>query len=346
MKIGNRTINENHPPYIIAEMSGNHNGDINRALKLIEVAAQSGADAVKLQTYTADTITLNSDKPDFKINGGLWDGYTLHELYDWAHTPWEWHPQLFAKAKSLSIDIFSSPFDFTAVDFLQTLNVNAFKIASFELVDLPLIKKVAQTGKPMIMSTGMANLDEIKQALAVALEWGSGDITVLHCVSGYPTPVEQANLATIKLLSDELKVNIGLSDHTLGNAAAITSVALGARVIEKHFTLSRDEGGPDAAFSLEPNELKQLCDDVKDAWHALGTASFNFKPAEEQNVQFRRSLYVSRDIKKGESFSADNIKSIRPGFGLAPKHYEAILGKTATADISAATALSWDLIEN
>ncbi|OUL58580.1 pseudaminic acid synthase [Pseudoalteromonas ulvae] len=345
MKIGHRAIGSNQPPYIIAELSGNHNGDINRAIELINVAAKAGADAVKLQTYTADTITLNSDKSDFKISGGLWDGYTLHELYHWAHTPWEWHPILFKHARDLGIDIFSSPFDFSAVDFLEGLNVNAYKIASFELIDLPLIKKVAQTGKPMIMSTGMANLLEIREAVAAARESGAHDISILHCVSGYPTPPEQANLRTITALAQEFNLNIGLSDHTLGNATAIASVALGATIIEKHFTLDRSEGGPDAAFSLEPEELKQLCTDTKDAWLSLGQAGFEFKEAEQGNVQFRRSLYASKAIKKGELLSADNIRSVRPGFGLAPKHYENILGKKALTDIEFATPMNWDLIE-
>lgn len=345
MKIGHRAIGSNQPPYIIAELSGNHNGDINRAIELINVAAKAGADAVKLQTYTADTITLNSDKSDFKISGGLWDGYTLHELYHWAHTPWEWHPILFKHARDLGIDIFSSPFDFSAVDFLEGLNVNAYKIASFELIDLPLIKKVAQTGKPMIMSTGMANLLEIREAVAAARESGAHDISILHCVSGYPTPPEQANLRTITALAQEFNLNIGLSDHTLGNATAIASVALGATIIEKHFTLDRSEGGPDAAFSLEPEELKQLCTDTKDAWLSLGQAGFEFKEAEQGNVQFRRSLYASKAIKKGDVLSADNIRSVRPGFGLAPKHYEDILGKKALTNIEFATPMNWDLIE-
>ena len=344
MKIGNRNIGPDQPPYVIAEMSGNHNGDIERALRLIEVAAEAGADAVKLQTYTADTITLNSSKPEFTIQGGLWDGYTLYDLYQWAHTPWDWHPQLFAKARELGLEIFSSPFDFTAVDFLESLAVNAYKIASFELVDTPLIRKVAQTGKPMIMSTGMANLQEIRQALEVAQQFGCGQVTLLHCVSGYPTPVEQANLKTIPALATEFNVNVGLSDHTLSNAAAVASVALGATVIEKHFTLSRQEGGPDAEFSLEPSELKQLCLDVRGAWSALGQAGFETKPAEAANLQFRRSLYVCKPVAQGEQFTAENVRSVRPGFGLPPNCYDKVLGGVAAADIEAATPLSWDLI--
>ncbi|TVU76177.1 pseudaminic acid synthase [Pseudoalteromonas distincta] len=345
MKIANKSINPTAKPYIIAEMSGNHNGDINRAIKLIEAAAIAGADAVKLQTYTADTITLNSEADDFKVTGGLWDGYTLYELYDWAHTPWDWHPILFEKAAELNIDIFSSPFDATAVDFLESLNVPAYKIASFELVDLSLIKKVAETGKPIIMSTGMANLDEIKDAVSVAKQYGSGEICVLHCISGYPTPPEQSNLLTINKLQTELDVPIGLSDHTLGNTTAIAATALGACVIEKHFTLCRDDGGPDAAFSLEPTELAELCRDVKSAWQSLGEGGFEHKEVEKDNVKFRRSLYACKNIKKGELITQENIKSVRPGFGLPPKDYDSILGKVAKKDIPFATPLSWPLLE-
>jgi len=346
MKIGVREIGRDFPPYVIAEMSGNHNGDLNQALSLVEVAAEAGADAVKLQTYTADTITLQSDKPEFRLTEGPWEGYTLYKLYDWAHTPWDWHPALFERARELNIDIFSSPFDFSAVDFLETLDVDVYKIASFELVDLPLIKKVALTDKPLILSTGMANLDEIKEALDVAGKFGRGGVTLLHCVSGYPTPVEQANLRTMQTMADALKVDVGLSDHTLGSATAVASVALGACIIEKHFTLSRDDGGPDCAFSLEPQELKNLCRDVKDAWASLGKAGFTIKNIEKQHIQLRRSLYVSRNIHKGEAFTVENMRSVRPGLGLAPKYYEEILGKKATQDIEAATPLRWSFIEN
>lgn len=345
MKIANKSIGANTKPYIIAEMSGNHNGDINKAIKLIEAAAKAGADAVKLQTYTADTITLNSDSDDFKVNGGLWDGYTLYNLYNWAHTPWEWHPVLFETAAKLNIDIFSSPFDATAVDFLESLNTPAYKIASFELVDLPLIKKVAMTGKPMIMSTGMANLSEIKDAVAIAQQYGSGEICILHCISGYPTPPEQSNLLTIKKLQRELNLPVGLSDHTLGNPTAIAAIALGACVIEKHFTLCRADGGPDVAFSLEPDELAQLCHDVKVAWQSLGSEGFEHRDAEKENVQFRRSLYTCQPIAKGELITEYNIKSVRPGFGLPPKYYDVVLGKVAKQDIPYATPLSWQILD-
>lgn len=344
MKIGEREISNNTPPYIIAEMSGNHNGDINRALKLIDAAAEAGADAVKLQTYTADTLTLNSNKKDFRISEGLWQGKNLYQLYDWAHTPWQWHQALFDRANKLGIDIFSSPFDETAVDFLTQFDPPAYKIASFELIDHELVKKVAETKKPMIMSTGMANIQEIEEALAIALNYGNGQVTLLHCVSGYPTPIEQTNLATIKALAEKFDLPIGLSDHTFGNTTAIASVALGATVIEKHFTLARADGGPDAAFSLEPEELKALCKDVRDAWHAIGKPNFTLAQSEQPNLIFRRSLYISKDIKKGEAFSKDNVRCIRPGYGLAPKHLDVILGLEATMDIEAATALTWDMV--
>lgn len=344
MKIGTREISVNNPPYIIAEMSGNHNGDINRALKLIEVAAEAGADAVKLQTYTADTLTLKSNKPDFCISEGLWKGKNLHQLYDLAHTPWQWHRQLFNKATALGIDIFSSPFDDTAVNFLAQFNPPAYKIASFELIDHELVKKVAKTQKPMIMSTGMANIQEIEEALEVALEYGCGQVALLHCVSGYPTPIEQTNLATITALANKFDLPIGLSDHTLGNTTAIASVALGATIIEKHFTLARAEGGPDAAFSLEPEELKALCNDVRDAWRAIGKPNFTLAASEQPNLIFRRSLYVCKNVKKGEVFTKDNIRCIRPGYGLAPKHLDIFLGLEATMDIEAATALAWEMV--
>ncbi|WP_199609260.1 pseudaminic acid synthase [Flocculibacter collagenilyticus] len=345
-KINNRIIDSHHSPYVIAEMSGNHNGDINRAIELIKTAKACGADAVKLQTYTADTITLKSDKPDFRISEGLWQGHTLHDLYEWAHTPWEWHKTLFEKAKELNITIFSSPFDFTAVDFLEELNAPAYKIASFEVIDTPLIEYVAKTGKPMIMSTGMATKEEIAEALAVAHSTGNKQIALLHCISGYPTPVSQANLRTLLDLAESFNVPVGLSDHTMGTVAATASVALGATIVEKHFTLSREDGGPDAAFSLEPSELKQLCENVQQSWQALGIAGYECKPAEQQNLQFRRSLYVTKSVKKGELFTLDNVKSVRPGYGLAPKHLYDVLGKAAKVDIDAVTALTDNLVSN
>lgn len=338
-------IGNNHPPYIIAEMSGNHNGDIERAIELLHQAKKAGAMAVKLQTYTADTMTIDCDHPDFLIKGGLWDGKQLYELYQWAHTPWEWHQQLFDEAKKLGLTIFSSPFDESAVDLLEQLGAPAYKIASFELTDLMLIEKVAQTGKPIIMSTGLANHQEIEQAIETARRHGARDIIILHCVSGYPTPISETNLMSINRLQQDFDCCIGLSDHTLGITTAIAAVALGAHVIEKHFTLKREDGGPDAAFSLEPHELAELCSTTRDAWSALGHGDYTTKAVEKPNIKFRRSLYVVADIKKGEVFSDKNVRRIRPGYGLEPGAYREILGKTASCDISRGSALKWEMIE-
>ena len=347
IKIDNKYIGKGHKPYIIAELSANHNGDINRALKLIEIAKESGADAVKIQTYTADTMTIDSNEEDFKIKGGLWDGYSLYELYREAHTPWEWHKEMFSKAKSLDLTIFSSPFDESAVDFLNDLNVPAFKLASFEMTDLPLIKKISETKKPLIMSTGMASLEEIKESYTYARECKIEDIIILHCVSGYPTPTSDLNLLSIKKLQHEFPdALIGLSDHTLSNTAAITSIALGTVLIEKHFTDSRTSKGPDSAFSLEPQELSFLCKETHEAWKSLGKPNFNLKNAEKENIKFRRSIYVTNDVKKGDLISPENIRRIRPGFGLEPKYYEKIIGKTFNKDIPMGTALSLNDIED
>lgn len=315
-------------PYIIAELSGNHNGDINRAFKLMEEAKKAGADAVKLQTYTADTMTIDCDREDFLIKGGLWDGYKLYDLYQKAHTPWEWHEALFAKGKELDITVFSTPFDETAVDFLETLNAPLYKIASFELVHHPLIACVAKLQKPMIMSTGMASLEEITEAVAVAFTNRCRDLTLLHCVSEYPAPIEHCNLATMLDLKKRFpQCKVGLSDHTLGTTVAIAAVALGATVIEKHVTLSRSEGGVDAAFSLEPQELKYLCAAAKDAAAAIGTINYQRSDSERKNMVFRRSIYAVKDIAEGEEFTTENIKIIRPGYGAAPKEIRNILGK-------------------
>lgn len=343
--IAGRKIGTNFPPYIIAELSANHNGDINRAFKIMEEAKKSGADAIKLQTYTHNTLTIDCDKEDFQIHGGLWDGQSLYELYKGAHMPWDWHKLLFAKAKELGITIFSSPFDFTAVDLLEELDAPAYKIASFELVDLALIAYVAKTGKPMIMSTGMANEKEIQEAIDTAYENGCKELVVLHCVSGYPAPAEQYNLRTIADISSRFKVLSGLSDHTIDNATAVASVALGACLIEKHFTLDRSGGGVDDSFSLEPFELAQLCKDSKTAWQALGEVNYERTDVEKGNVKFRRSLYIIQDVKKGELITSENVRSIRPGFGLAPKHYESVLGKVANQDIERGTPLSLGFIE-
>ncbi len=342
--INGRKIGPNEPPYIIAELSANHNGDINRAIKIMTLAKEAGADAIKLQTYTPDTITMNCDSDEFQINGGLWDGQTLYQLYKSAYMPWEWHIPLFKKAEELGITIFSSPFDFTAIDFLEELNAPAYKVASFEIVDLPLIKRIAQTKKPMIISTGMANEDEILEAINTARENGCEELIVLHCVSSYPAPADQYNLRTISDISRKFNVLSGLSDHTIDNATAVASVALGACLIEKHVTLDRNGGGADDSFSLEPKELQLLCKDTKTAWLSLGNVNYEKTEAEKGNVKFRRSLYAVRDIAKGEKLTPENIKSIRPGFGLPPKYYEDVLGKHANIDIKAGTALKFDII--
>ena len=345
MKINDREIGHHQPPYIIAELSANHNGDIDRAFKTIEAAKAAGADAVKIQTYTPDTITIDCDKPEFQIKGGLWDSYNLYKLYGEAYTPYEWHEALFNKAKEIGITMFSTPFDSTAVDLLERLNTPVYKIASFEMIDHPLLHRIAETGKPIIMSTGMATDSEIKESIDVLRVAGCRDLVVLHCISGYPTPIDQANVRTIPDITKRFNVLSGLSDHTLGVSAATAATALGATIIEKHFTLSRDDKGPDSDFSLEPDELKKLCKETKAVWQALGKAGYERRDAEKANVIFRRSLYVVNDIKKGDVFSKDNIRSIRPGYGLAPKRFDEILGKTATADIERGTPLAEELIQ-
>lgn len=342
INIKNRLIGPNQPPYIIAEISGNHNGDINRAFKLLEAAKIAGVDAVKLQTYTADTITIDHNSDDFKIDRGLWVGKTLYSLYNEAHTPWAWHKDLFARAHELDLTIFSSPFDKTAIDFLEQLEVPAYKIASFEVIDLPLIRDVAATGKPLIISTGMASLEEIHEAIDTARTAGANDIILLHCVSGYPTPAGESNLRTLLKLAETFNTVVGLSDHTLGTSVAIAAVALGAMVIEKHFTLCRSDGGPDAEFSLEPAELSDLVKGCRTAWEALGNAGFERKPSEYENIQFRRSLYVVKNIEVGELFTCENIRSIRPGFGLPPKILPQILGRRATKALRRGQALAFN----
>lgn len=344
--IAGREIGPGCPPYVIAEMSGNHNGDIGRAFAIMEAAKQAGADAVKLQTYTADTITIDCDGPGFRIEGGLWHGRSLHELYGEAHTPWEWHRDLFARGRELGIAVFSSPFDPTAVEFLETLGAPAYKIASFEIVDLPLVRLVASTGKPMIVSTGMATMPEIEEAVATIRDADCKALTLLHCVSGYPTPAEEANLATIPDLARRFDCPIGLSDHTRGIVVAVAGSALGATVIEKHLTLARADGGPDSAFSLEPAEFAELVPAVRTAAAALGKAGYDLKPSERGNTVFRRSLYVVADVRKGDLFDERNVRSIRPGFGMAPKHLPAVLGRRATCDIPRGTPLSGDLVDS
>ncbi|CUB02893.1 pseudaminic acid synthase [Marinomonas fungiae] len=342
--INGRRIGPDYPPYIIAELSANHNGKLENALELIEIAKASGADAVKLQTYTPDTITIDCDNEDFQIHGGLWAGNSLYKLYQQAYTPWEWHKALFQKAKDLDITIFSSPFDTTAIDLLEELDAPAYKIASFEAIDLPLIEAAARTGKPLIISTGMANEEEIQEAIDTARKVGCNELAILHCVSGYPTPAEQYNLRTVKDMQTRFDCIVGLSDHTIDNVTAITSVAMGAAIIEKHFTLDRDGGGPDDSFSLEPDELTALCRDSEIAWQALGQVNYSLTEAEKPNIKFRRSLYIVKDIKAGETITSEHVRSIRPGYGLAPKHLYQILGTTALCDIKRGTALDWNLI--
>ena len=340
--INHRPIGIDHAPYIIAEMSANHNGDVGNAYRIIDMAKACGADAVKMQTYTPDTITLNSTAPDFQIHGGLWDGRTLYELYQEAYTPWDWHKPLFDYAHKVGITMFSSPFDFTAVDLLEDLNAPAYKIASFEAIDLPLIKYVASTGKPIIISTGMADEFEIAEAVATARDAPSTPLALLHCVSGYPAPAQDYNLRTILDMQQRFGVPIGLSDHTLDNTTAVTSVALGACIIEKHVTLDRNGGGADDSFSLQKDELTALCRDSKTAWQALGQVDYGRKSSEMGNVQFRRSLYFVKDMTAGEVITPDHIRSVRPGFGLAPKHYEAMMGKTVNKAIAANTPVRFD----
>lgn len=345
MIINGRKIGSEHPPYIIAEMSGNHNGSLERALATIEMAKKMGADAIKLQSYSPDTITMKCEKDEFRVGEGLWKGEYLYDLYEWAQTPFSWHKQLFEHAKSLDITCFSSPFDNSAVDLLEDLNCPAYKIASFEAVDLPLIRYVAKTGKPMIISTGIANEEEIWEALEAARESGAKEIALLHCISSYPAPADQSNLKTIPDIASRFNVLSGLSDHTHGTTVAIASVALGASIIEKHFTLSRADKGPDSEFSLEPNELKHLCTESKTAWLSLGRAGYEKKPVEIESAKYRRSIYVVEDMKKGEVFSSNFVRSIRPGFGLKPKYFDDVIGKKAKVDIKRGTPLSWDLID-
>lgn len=342
--IDGRKIGADHEPYIICELSGNHNGSLDRALAMIDAAADTGCDAIKLQTYTADTITLKSDRPEFQLKGGLWNGYSLYDLYDEAHTPWDWHPALFERAKQRGVTMFSSPFDDTAVDLLDGLGAPAFKIASFELIDLPLVAYAASKGKPLIMSTGMANDAEIAAAAATARKYGSGEIILLHCVSEYPANIADANVRTVPDLGRKFECVSGLSDHTFGTAASVASVALGGSVIEKHFTLARADGGPDSGFSLEPAEFTALTRDCKDAWKALGRVHYDTLGSERGSKTFRRSLYVVQDVKKGEELTKENVRSIRPGLGLPPVRLWDVLGKTASRDLSRGEPLSDEMI--
>jgi N-acetylneuraminate synthase len=343
--IAGRAIGADRPPYVVAELSANHGGSLDHALAVMSAANAAGADAVKLQTYTADTITIDHDGPEFRVHGGLWDNRKLYELYQEAHTPWEWHPALFAKGRELGIPVFSTPFDDTAVDFLEKLDPPAYKIASFELVDLPLVRRIATTGRPTILSTGMATPEEIAETVAVFREAGGGELVLLHCVSGYPTPAEQSNLRRIPQLAAEFGCPVGLSDHTLGIEVAIAAVALGACLIEKHFTLRRADGGPDAGFSLEPDELAALVQGARSAFAALGSGAPVRSEVEQGSMAFRRSIYVVRDIAAGEQLTARNIRIIRPGFGLPPRSMPELLGRRARRALSRGTALTWDAVE-
>jgi pseudaminic acid synthase len=344
IEIAGRRIGAAYRPYVIAEMSANHNGSLETALRIIGEAKKAGADAVKIQTYKPDTITLNCDSDDFKIKGGLWDGRTLYDLYGEAHLPWDWHKPLFDHAQQIGITIFSSPFDSTAIDFLEDLNAPAYKIASFEAVDLPLIKYAASTRKPIIISTGMADAEEIAEAIEAAHEGGCKELAVLHCVSGYPAPADDYNLRTIPDMVKRFGQVTGLSDHTLDNTVAIASVALGASIIEKHFTLDRNGGGPDDSFSLEPAELRALCEGSKVAWSALGQVDYGRKSSEQENVQFRRSLYFIAEMKAGEIITADCVRSVRPGYGLAPKHLNNVIGKKLKYAVSANKPVTFESI--
>jgi pseudaminic acid synthase len=343
--INGRLIDSKHPPYIVAELSANHNGSLERALKTIEMAKRCGADAVKIQTYTPDTMTIDCDSTDFIVKGGLWDGYSLYNLYRWAYTPYEWHQEIFDCAHKCGIAVFSTPFDESAVDLLESLQAPAYKISSFELVDLPLISFVAKTGKPIILSTGMASEQEIEDAIAAAYQSGCEDLIVLHCVSSYPASIDQVNLRKIPQLVERFGVSVGLSDHTLGTVASVAAVALGACIIEKHFTLSRAEKGPDSEFSLEPDELERLCRDTHDAWSSLGEQGFQRPLAESGNHLFRRSIYFVRDLPAGALVSYEDVRRIRPGFGLPPRYFDSVIGKRTKVSVTRGTPVSLDHFE-
>lgn len=344
--IQNREISEKQKPFIVAEMSGNHNQSLEKALAIVEAAKEAGADAIKLQTYTPDTMTLNLKKEDFTIKDSksLWSNQSLYELYEKAHTPWEWHEPIFKRCEELGLIGFSSPFDETAINFLETLNVPCYKIASFENRDLPLIKRAAKTGKPLIISTGMATVSEIEEAVNTARNAGCKELILLKCTSTYPASPENTNINTIPHMKELFQCQVGLSDHTFGTGVAVASVALGATFIEKHVTLSRAEGGVDAAFSLEPNELKSLVEETERAWQSLGQIHYGLTEGEKKSEQFRRSIYIVKDMKKGEQLTEENLRIIRPGFGLAPKYYDLLLGKKVVKDVEKGTPMTFDLI--
>ncbi len=344
--IQDRPVGAEHKPYVIAEMSGNHNHSLERALAIVDAAAACGVDALKIQTYTADTMTLDLGRGEFAVHdkNSLWHGETLHSLYQKAYTPWEWHKPIFDRCRELGIMGFSTPFDESAVDFLESLDVPCYKIASFENTDLPLIRKVAATGKPIIISTGMASVAELDETVRVIRAAGGKDFVLLKCTSTYPATPQNSNLRTIPHLKDLFRCEVGLSDHTMGVGVSVASVALGACVIEKHFTLRRADGGVDSAFSLEPEEMASLVIETERAWQGLGQVSYGPTAAEEASLQYRRSLYVGQDMKAGDVFTAENLRRIRPGLGLAPKHYEMLLGRRVNNDVAKGTPVSWDLL--
>jgi pseudaminic acid synthase len=344
IKVGNRYIGENQPCYIIAEMSANHAGNYDRAVEIIKAAKNSGADCIKVQTYTPDTMTIDSCKEYFQIKNGTWKGENLYKLYGKAYTPWEWQEGLKKESEKIGIDFLSTPFDKTSVDFLEGIGIEFYKVASFELVDIPLIRYIASKGKPIIMSTGMGSIDEIREAIDAIKSKGNKSICLLRCSSAYPAIPEDMNLYTMANLRDEFKIPVGLSDHSLGSVAAVTAVALGAKIIEKHFCLSRKIENPDSSFSMEPEEFSRMVEDIRLAEKALGRVSYDLSEKEKENKVFRRSIFVVKDIKKGERFSEDNIRVIRPAYGLEPKYYEEILNREAACDIEKATPLSWDMV--
>jgi len=338
------TIGLSHPTYIIAEMSANHNQDIDRAEALIRAAADAGADAIKLQTYTADTITIPCNNKHFTIEGTLWEGKTLHDLYQEAYMPWDWTPRLMTLANDLGMGCFSTPFDDTAVDFLEECGVPCYKIASFEIVDIPLLKTIASTGKPVIMSTGMASLAEIDEAVQTLKNNGCTQYALLKCTSAYPAPPEESNLRTIPHLAETFACPAGLSDHTMGSAVAIAAVSLGASIVEKHFTLSRADNGPDSSFSMEPNEFQQMVQDIRTAESAIGHINYELTKKQKESIAFRRSIFVVQEIQEGEPFTSENLRSIRPGNGLHTRYFESILGRKASCVISKGTPLDWGMI--
>ena len=344
IRIGDKIISENSPAFIVAEMSGNHNMDFDRAVEILRAAKEAGADAVKIQTYTADTITLDCDDPCFRITQGtLWDGITLHKLYEKAYTPWEWQPRLKKLAEDMGLLLFSSPFDFSSVDFLEEMQVPAYKVASFEITDIPLIRKIARLGKPVILATGIARLVDIELALQTCREEGNEQVILLKCCSAYPTPYEDVNLRTIPNMRETFNCLTGLSDHTMGSAVAVGAVALGARMVEKHMTLRRSDGGVDAAFSMEPQEFKEMVDNIRIVEKALGRATYDLSEKQVREREHSRSLFIAKDMKAGEVFTPENLRSVRPADGLHTKYYEQLLGRKITRDAKLGTPMTWEL---